>query len=107
MRKGKITISTPEPDYSKGFDWQVTVRILGYLAPYRRNINIAMLAVIASVIAGIAGPPLIGWAVDDGIRSNNLKLTFGAAIAYLAIQAVGFYGFRVQIRNMAVAGQSA
>jgi ATP-binding cassette subfamily B protein/subfamily B ATP-binding cassette protein MsbA len=76
------------------------------MKPYRRNLWIACFAMFFSVLANVAGPPLIGYAVDKGIQADNLGLTIGAAILYLVVQTVGFIGFRVQLNSMAVAGQS-
>lgn len=90
----------------KAFDWEVTKRLAGYLGRYRRNIVLAFIAMFFSVLASVAGPPLIGYAIDEGIQSNNFTLTVVAAIAYLVIQALGFMGFKMQLMNMGIAGQS-
>jgi len=90
-----------------GFDWEVTKRLGGYLMPYSRNIFLAMLAALLSVVATIAGPPLIGYAVDEGIRKGDLTLVGVGVMGYLFIQALGAVGFRVQIMLMAIAGQRA
>lgn len=90
-----------------GFDWKVTKRLGGYLRPYSRNIILAMLAALLSVIATIAGPPLIGYAVDEGIRKGDMTLVGVGVIGYLIIQALGAVGFRIQIMLMAIAGQRA
>jgi ATP-binding cassette, subfamily B, multidrug efflux pump len=90
-----------------GFDWQVTKRLGGYLKPYRRNIFLAMFAALFSVVANVAGPPLIGYAVDQGIRKGDMTLVGLGVLMYLGVQALGAIGFRVQIMLMAVAGQRA
>jgi ATP-binding cassette subfamily B protein/subfamily B ATP-binding cassette protein MsbA len=90
-----------------GFDWEVTKRLAGYLAPYKRNILWAMGAALLSVFANVAGPPLIGFAVDDGIRNNDLKMVGIGAVAFLIVNGLGAIGFRIQILLMALAGQRA
>lgn len=94
-------------EQSKPFDWEVTKRLGSYLKPYSRNIIIALLASLLSVAANVAGPPLIGYAVDEGVRQNDLSLVAVGVVGYLLIQAVGAWGFRIQIILMAVAGQRA
>lgn len=94
-------------EQSKAFDWVVTKRLGSYLRPYTRNIVIALLASLLSVLANVAGPPLIGYAVDEGVRKNDLSLVAVGVVGYLLIQAVGAWGFRVQIILMAIAGQRA
>ena len=90
----------------KAFDWDVTKRLVRYITVYRRNISIAFGAMFFTVGANIAGPPLVGYAVDEGIQGDQLELAVGAAIAYLIVQAGGFFAFRIQLINMATAGQS-
>ena len=46
---------------SKAFDWQVTKRLLSYLAPHRRHLWIAMAGALSTVAANIIGPPLVGF----------------------------------------------
>ena len=90
-----------------GFDWEVTKRLGGYVVPYRKNIFLAMIAALMSVFAQVAGPPMVGYAVDEGIRKGNLSLVGFGVVGYLMIQAIGALGFRLQISLMAVAGQKA
>jgi ABC-type multidrug transport system fused ATPase/permease subunit len=93
-------------EHGKAFDWEVSKRILGYLRPYKRNVWIAVAGMMISVLSTIAGPPLIGYAVDHGLQENDLGVAVGAAVAYMLTQVAGFLGFRVQLFQMAIAGQS-
>ncbi|MEL6215798.1 MAG: ABC transporter transmembrane domain-containing protein, partial [Pseudomonadota bacterium] len=94
-----------EEEIVKGFDWEVTKRIASYLTPYRRNMVIAVIAMLFSVVANVAGAPLIAYAVDQGIEGDNYGLVVWVAVAYMVVQGVGFIGFRIQLMNMATAGQ--
>ena len=96
---------TNEEEVIKGFDWDVTKRLGSYLKPYTRNLIFAVLAMLFSVVGNVAGPPLIGFAVDRGIENDNYNLVVAAGLGYLAIQGLGFLGFRFQILQMATAGQ--
>lgn len=87
------------------FDWKVTKRMLSYLAPYKQRIWIAVAGSILTVAANIAGPPLVGFAVDEGIQKGDFSLISLGVLGYLFIQVLGFLGFRVQLYNMAFAGQ--
>lgn len=99
-------ITTDEKDRFE-FDWQTTKRLAGYLAPNRTKIYWAMLASLLSAAASVAGPPIIGWAVDEGVNTHNPTIVGVGVIAYLLTQGIGALGFRVQIMLMAVAGQRA
>lgn len=89
----------------KGFDWQITKRLFGYLKPYRRRILTAITAMLFIVGAAIIGPRLIGIAVDRGIQERNLPLIGLAVFGYLLLEGLGLLGFRVQLANMSYAGQ--
>lgn len=90
-----------------GFDWIVTKRLGSYLIPHKRKIYWAMFAAMFSVIAQVAGPPLIGFAVDEGIQEGDLSLVGAGVLGFLLVRAAGAIGFRIQIMLMAEAGQRA
>ena len=89
----------------KAFDWEVTKRLFGYLSPHKKHIGVAAGAMLLTVAANIVGPLLIGWAIDEGIEKSNLSLIGFGVLGYVVIQILGLLGFRIQIMNMAIAGQ--
>lgn len=89
----------------KAFDWEVTRRIGGYLKPYKKNIVISLIGMALAVLSTVAGPPIIGLAVDEGLKQDNFGVVIWASAGYLVLQAAGFIGLRLQIYIMAVAGQ--
>jgi ATP-binding cassette, subfamily B, multidrug efflux pump len=89
----------------KGFDWQVTKRLAGYLTPYKRQLLIAVCAMLFTVSAAIVGPRLIGIAVERGVQEGNLTLIGLAVFGYLLGEGLGLLGFRIQLHNMSYAGQ--
>ncbi len=90
---------------TRSFDWEVTRRLASYLNPYKKNMVIAISAMMLTVIANVVGPPIIGYAVDEGIRKNDLSVVGLGVIGYLVIQGFGLLGFRIQLDNMAKTGQ--
>ena len=92
-------------DVTRGFDWSVTRRLGSYLLPHRRNLIVALFAMLFTVLSNIVGPPLIAYAIQEGIQNNDLSIVGLGVIAYLIIEALGLLGFRLQIKNMATAGQ--
>lgn len=105
-----VTVFRREDDdeerYSS-FDWEITKRFASYLSPHRRIIGWAVFASLFSVLANVAGPPLIAYAVDEGVQQGDLGIIGLGVLAYLAVQAAGAIGFRFQIVLMATAGQRA
>lgn len=100
---GLVPAATAEG--SNVFDWDVTKRLLGYLKPYRKNVFIAILGALATVAGYIAGPPLVAFAVDEGILKGQYDYVLFGVISYLIIDSMGHLGFRMQVRNMSFAGQ--
>ena len=95
-----------DDDHKPGFDREVTLRLLSYLKPHRREFTVAVLAMLLSVIANVAGPPLIGWAIDEGIRKGDQSILLAGVLFFVGIQVMGFIGFRIQLGNMAIIGQT-
>lgn len=89
------------------FDWDVTKRFWSYLSPERKKIYWALFASLFSVGASVAGPPIIGYAVDQGVQQRDLSIVGIGVAAYMITQLIGAIGFRYQIFLMAEAGQRA
>jgi ATP-binding cassette subfamily B protein/subfamily B ATP-binding cassette protein MsbA len=100
---GMMGAAVAEAD--KVFDWAVTKRLLGYLAPYGRNVRTALAGALMTVIGYIVGPPLIGFAVDEGILKGNWQYVLLGVIAYLMLDGAAQLGFHIQVLNMSFAGQ--
>ncbi|MEL7235997.1 MAG: hypothetical protein AAGK74_15945, partial [Chloroflexota bacterium] len=60
-----VPLEKEDEEIVKGFDWDVTKRIASYLTPYTRNLILAIIAMLFSVVANVAGAPLIAYAVDQ------------------------------------------
>ena len=95
-----------EDDHKPGFDSDVIARLFSYLRPHRYKLTIAVMTMLLSVFANVISPPLIGWAIDEGIRRRDMSVVVLGVIAFIIIQFLGFIGFRVQLGNMAVIGQT-
>ncbi|MCY3574499.1 MAG: ABC transporter ATP-binding protein [Chloroflexi bacterium] len=95
-----------EDDHKPGFDRAVTARLFAYLKPHRRGLLVAVAGMFFSVIANVASPPLIGWAIDEGIRRRDMSVLLAGVVIFIALQLLGFVGFRIQLGNMAVIGQT-
>ncbi len=100
------TILEIDDDHKPGFDREVTARLFSYLLPHRKDLGVAVVMMMFSVLANVASPPLIGWAIDEGISKRDMSVLAAGVVAFVVLQLLGFIGFRVQLRNMAVIGQT-
>ena len=89
----------------KGFDVEVTRRLLAYLKPYRREVLKAFGYMVLAVIGNLAGPPVIGHAVDEGIRKGDLGVVLLTIAIYLLVLGLGMFGLRGMFNTMASVGQ--
>ncbi len=100
------TILEIDDDHKPGFDRNVTSRLFSYLRPHRRGLSVATFAMLFSVLANVVSPPLIGWAIDEGMRQRDMSVVIFGVAGFVFIQILGFIGFRIQLGNMAVVGQT-
>jgi ATP-binding cassette subfamily B multidrug efflux pump len=83
-------------------------RLLAYLAPFRREIAVAMAWVVVTSTANAAAPALTGRVVDAalGARGNAAVLT-APMLALVGAYLVGWVAQRQQILTLGGAGQRA
>jgi ATP-binding cassette subfamily B protein/subfamily B ATP-binding cassette protein MsbA len=55
----------------KAYDGRLVRRLLSYILPYRQKMLAAILLMIISSLLGVAGPYLVGLAIDGGIRAGD------------------------------------
>ncbi|MFO7319674.1 MAG: ABC transporter ATP-binding protein, partial [Bacillota bacterium] len=85
----------------KPFDWRQMRRLLGYMAPYKRDVALAILVALAGTVATLVVPLLISRAIDHGITVGD-----GAVLARMALYLALCYfiwwvtaGVRIQLTN--------
>src|SRR5690606_8453349 len=83
------------------FDWRQLKRLLGYMAPYRRSVALAVAVTTIGTAASLASPLLIRYAIDFGITPGDTgvlrRMTLFLALCYSIWWLAG--GFRIQITN--------
>ena len=74
----------------RAYDHRLMRRLLGYLAPYRRQVMLAGGVVLLDALVQLAGPMLTKEAIDRGIRHHNLVRLEQVAVLYLLVLLAGF-----------------
>lgn len=108
----QITITPPayvtqsEELYDKALDPQVARRLIGFIAPYKWQMLLSALLMLAATVSSVIGPYLVKVAIDDGILAKNPLVLRNVVLVYLgaAILRWAFIYWRVNI--MAWVGQS-
>lgn len=89
---------------SKAYDMRLLGRLGRYIWPYRWQTIVAVVAMTVSSIMSVAGPYLVGRAIDDGIRAGSLAQLRFWTLALLAAALIEWYTSRIRIAQMAFVG---
>ena len=54
----------------KAYDGRLVRRLGGYIVPYKPRVIVAIILMTISTLLGVAGPAVIGLAIDSGIRAG-------------------------------------
>ena len=88
----------------KAYDSRLVRRLLWYLNPYRRMLIAAIVLMVINALLSVAGPSIIGRAIDDGIRAGSFS-SLRLWTALFALAAVGeWISNRSRIAIMAYVG---
>jgi len=89
----------------KAYDARLMRRLLTYLGPYRRQVAVALLAIVAGSGAALAQPYLIKLAIDGYIAQGRSGELNRLAVLYLGILLVSFAAEYLQTWVMQLTGQ--
>ena len=90
----------------KSYDPQICRRLFGFLRPYRRRFLLAVLLMLVSSAAAVAGPYLVKIAIDDGIATGSLTILRQTVLIYLGIALIQWVSTFLRVNFMAQVGQS-
>lgn len=90
----------------RAYDSRLLGRLLAYLKPYTWPLVVALVFMAASALLGVAGPWIIGRAVDDGIRAGLVQVLRFWTIAFLIAIVLEAITNRTRIYLMAKVGTS-
>ncbi|HEX4539678.1 MAG TPA: ABC transporter ATP-binding protein [Acidimicrobiales bacterium] len=85
---------------------RVVRRSLRMLRPYRRQVVLAMVALLVYTLAMLAGPLMVRLGIDRGLRAHDGAVLNAAVIGYLAAAIVAVVLGRTQIGLITRVGES-
>ena len=88
------------------YDPEILRSILGFIAPYKKQLFISLALMFVGSITSVAGPYFTKIALDDGIVNKNLPILRMAVLAYLGTALLQWLITVTRIYIMARAGQS-
>ncbi len=100
-------ITPPVEDIQlKGYDPQVTRRLLVIARPYLGQIILAIILMLASALAAVSGPYLVKIALDSGLQAGSLVVLRQTVLLYLLVSVFQWVMNYLRINLMAQVGQS-
>lgn len=88
----------------KAYDSRLVRRLGHYVGPYKTSLIVAIILMTVSSLLSVAGPAIIGFAIDDGIRAGSFEQLRFWTVVFL-ITAIGeWITNRARIRIMAFVG---
>ena len=84
---------------------RVLRRTARLLRPYRTGVLLAVLAMVATTGAVLAGPALVRYGIDHGIRQGDGGAIDRAALAYVGVALAAFALGRLQVLLVARVGE--
>lgn len=106
-RERRVRDLLPEDEEEAGvgsYDSRLARRLVTYLKPYRTKVIWSVVFMSISSILNVAGPTLIGWAIDDGIRAGDMGQLRLWTVVFIVAAVVEWITNRARISLMAYAG---
>src|SRR5262245_37513873 len=95
-----------EDQSGKIYDMKLALRLLSYLKPYKLLLCVVLLTMAVATFSQVAGPLLIGYAIDHFIADGDINgLTF-IVLIFLANSALGWAANYTNLILMAKIGQN-
>jgi ATP-binding cassette subfamily B protein/subfamily B ATP-binding cassette protein MsbA len=86
------------------YDERLMRRLIGYIRPYARELVIAVTFMIVSSLLLVAGPWIIGQAIDQGIDAGNYDALYAWSVLFLVVIVLETFTNRTRIYLMAKVG---
>ena len=107
-REAKIKVLLGDTDdevIGRAYDARLLRRLFGFVQPYRRQLILAIVWMIATTVMSVSGPWVIGRAVDQ-ITAGNLEGLRQWTLLYGVMAVIEWFSNRQRIMLMALVGTS-
>lgn len=88
----------------KAYDGRLVRRLATYMSPYKSQLVLAIILMVVSSLLSVAGPWIIGQAIDEGISGNSLEVLRRWTLIFLVAAVVEWITNRARISIMAYVG---
>ena len=88
----------------KAYDAKLVGRLLEFMQPYQAQLIIAVILMVISSIMSVAGPWIVGKAIDNGIRLGDMRTLRMWTLLFLGASLIEWVTNRSRIAIMAFVG---
>jgi ATP-binding cassette subfamily B protein/subfamily B ATP-binding cassette protein MsbA len=105
-REARVRALLREDDelLGKAYDGRLVRRLAGYMSPYKAQLILAVILMSISSLLSVAGPWIIGRAIDDGITAGSFDVLRRWTLIFLVAAVVEWVTNRARISIMAYVG---
>jgi ATP-binding cassette subfamily B protein len=97
-----MSIPPPNEDLAfKGYDPQISRRLLVFLRPYRWQFISAIGLMLVSSAAAVTGPYLVKVAIDSGLAAGSITVLRQTILFYLLIAIIQWISTFLRVNLMA------
>jgi ATP-binding cassette subfamily B multidrug efflux pump len=93
-------VTQSEELYDRGIDTKNANRLVAFIRPYTGRLLLAAVLMLAASAAAVAGPYLVGVAIDRGLDAGNAAVLRTTLLAFLAVTVITWACTYVRIQIM-------
>jgi len=99
-------VTQSEEQYDQGVNPRNARRLTGFIRPYTRRLVLATFLMLCASAASVAGPYLVGVAIDKGLGAGDGLILRNTILAYLGVAVITWLGtyYRVIIMTKVALG---
>jgi ATP-binding cassette subfamily B multidrug efflux pump len=99
-------VTQSEEQYDQGVNLRNARRLVGFVRPYTVRLSLAAFLMLCASAASVAGPYLVGYAIDKGLGAGDALMLRNTLLAYLGVMVIQWLGtyYRVNLMTRVALG---
>jgi len=99
-------VTQSEEQYDQGINPKNARRLAGFVRPYSARLTLATFLMLCASAASVAGPYLVGYAIDKGLGAADVFVLRNTLLAFLVVAVVAWVStyYRVNIMTEVAMG---
>ena len=97
-------VTQSEEQYDLGVNPKNARRLVGFVRPYTRRLSLAAFLMLCASAASVAGPYLVGYAIDRGLGAGDRIILRNTLLVFLGVTLIQWVGTYFRVNMMAQVG---